>query len=42
MRDYVDDLLGASYVIEYRVEDFTQPSQQYDFVLDGVGKKQLL
>ena len=30
--------LGASRIIDYKTEDFTQTSDQYDFVLDGVGK----
>ena len=30
--------LGASRIIDYKTEDFTQTSDQYDFVLDGIGK----
>ena len=30
--------LGANRVIDYTAEDFTQDDQEYDFVLDAVGK----
>jgi NADPH:quinone reductase-like Zn-dependent oxidoreductase len=30
--------LGAHRIIDYRTEDFTQASEQYDFVLDSIGK----
>jgi NADPH:quinone reductase-like Zn-dependent oxidoreductase len=30
--------LGASRIIDYKTEDFTQANDQYDFVLDAVGK----
>jgi len=30
--------LGASRLIDYRTEDFIKSSDQYDFVLDAVGK----
>jgi len=30
--------LGASRTIDYRTEDFTKSDEQYDFVLDAVGK----
>ena len=32
--------LGADKVIDYRTDDFTKDSGQYDFVFDAVGKKQ--
>jgi NADPH:quinone reductase-like Zn-dependent oxidoreductase len=30
--------LGASRIMDYQTEDFTQTSDQYDFILDGIGK----
>jgi NADPH:quinone reductase-like Zn-dependent oxidoreductase len=30
--------LGASHIIDYKTEDFTRMREQFDFVLDGVGK----
>ncbi len=30
--------LGANRIIDYKTEDFTKDDEQYDYVLDGVGK----
>ena len=33
--------LGADHVVDYKKEDFTQGSQQYDVILDNVGNRSL-